>query len=39
MSALALIIEDDEDIAIIFAEALRLVGFEVEIISDGQSSE
>ena len=36
MSDLALIIEDDEDLASIFAEALRGVGFEVEIIADGQ---
>ena len=36
MSELALIIEDDEDLAHIFAEALRGVGFEVEIMPDGQ---
>jgi CheY-like chemotaxis protein len=36
MSKLALIIEDDEDLANIFAEALRGVGFEVEIIADGK---
>lgn len=36
MSELALIIEDDEDLANIFAEALRGVGFEVESISDGR---
>ncbi len=36
MSELALIIEDDEDLANIFAEALRGVGFEVEHIPDGQ---
>ncbi len=36
MSQLALIIEDDEDLAHIFAEALRGVGFEVEILADGQ---
>jgi two-component system, cell cycle response regulator DivK len=35
VSELALIIEDDEDLADIFAEALRGVGFEVELISDG----
>ena len=35
MSALALIIEDDEDLASIFAEALRGVGFDVEHIADG----
>ena len=36
MSEVALIIEDDEDLASIFAEALRGVGFEVEIIADGK---
>src|SRR5215475_12926617 len=36
MSDLALIIEDDEDLANIFAEALRGVGFEVEHIADGK---
>ena len=36
MNELALIIEDDEDLANIFAEALRGVGFEVEHIADGQ---
>jgi CheY-like chemotaxis protein len=36
MSELALIIEDDEDLAHIFAEALRSVGFEVETLQDGQ---
>jgi two-component system, OmpR family, response regulator len=35
MSTLALIVEDDEDLASIFAEALRGVGFEVEHIADG----
>jgi CheY-like chemotaxis protein len=39
MSELALIIEDDEDLASIFAEALRGVGFEVEIIGDGQTAQ
>jgi CheY-like chemotaxis protein len=38
MSELALIIEDDEDLANIFAEALRGVGFEVEIIDDGKTA-
>ncbi len=33
---LALIIEDDEDLSFIFAEALRAAGFEAEIIRDGQ---
>jgi CheY-like chemotaxis protein len=36
MSELALIIEDDEDLANIFAEALRGVGFEVEHVADGK---
>lgn len=36
MSHLALIIEDDEDLASIFAEALRGVGFEVELVADGE---
>jgi len=39
MSELALIIEDDEDLANIFAEALRGVGFEVEHIADGQTAQ
>ena len=39
MSELALIIEDDEDLANIFAEALRGVGFEVEHASDGQKGQ
>jgi two-component system cell cycle response regulator DivK len=38
MSIQALIIEDDEDLASIFAEALRGVGFEVEHVADGQSA-
>jgi len=36
MSELALIIEDDEDLASIFAEALRGIGYEVELIADGK---
>lgn len=36
MGELALIIEDDEDLANIFAEALRGVGFEVEHVVDGR---
>ena len=36
MSTLALIIEDDEDLASIFAEALRGVGFAVEHVTDGR---
>ena len=39
MSELALIIEDDEDLANIFAEALRGVGFDVEHIPDGKKAE
>lgn len=39
MSELALIIEDDEDLANIFAEALRGVGFEVEHVPDGKKAE
>lgn len=36
MSQLALIIEDDEDLASIFAEAMRGVGFDVELVADGR---
>ena len=36
MSKLALIIEDDEDLASIFAEALHGVGYEVELVADGK---
>lgn len=36
MSELALIIEDDADLADIFAEALRSVGFEVDHAADGK---
>ena len=39
MSELALVIEDDEDLANIFAEALRGVGFEVEHVPDGKVAE
>ena len=39
MSELALIIEDDEDLADIFAEALRGVGFEVEQVADGKTAQ
>jgi CheY-like chemotaxis protein len=39
VSTLALIIEDDEDLANIFAEALRGVGFEVEHVADGKTAE
>ncbi len=38
MNELALIIEDDEDLANIFAEALRGVGFQVELVADGQTA-
>src|SRR5688572_4122012 len=31
----ALVVEDDKDICFIFGEALRSVGFEVEIVHDG----
>jgi two-component system cell cycle response regulator DivK len=36
MSELALIIEDDEDLAGIFAEALRGIGYVVEHVADGK---
>lgn len=36
MNKLALIIEDDKDLANIFAEALRGIGFEVENATDGK---
>ncbi len=36
MNTFALIVEDDEDLASIFAEALRGVGFEVEHVADGK---
>jgi two-component system cell cycle response regulator DivK len=39
MSVLALIIEDDEDLADIFAEALHGVDFEVERVTDGRSAQ
>lgn len=39
MSELALIIEDDEDLANIFAEALRGVDFEVEHAADGKKAQ
>lgn len=39
MSPLALIIEDDEDLASIFAEALRGVGFDVELAPDGRAAQ
>jgi two-component system cell cycle response regulator DivK len=39
MSPLALIIEDDEDLANIFVEAVRGVGFDVELVADGKMAE
>jgi len=39
MNELALIVEDDEDLANIFAEALRGVGFDVEHVADGRAAE
>jgi len=36
MSELALIIEDDEDLASIFVEALRGIDYEVEHVADGK---
>ena len=39
MRPLGLIIEDDEDLASIFAEALRGVGFEVEQVADGAAAQ
>lgn len=39
MSELALIIEDDEDLANIFAEALRGVGYNVELAVDGRAAQ
>jgi len=34
----AMIIEDNEDLAIIFAEALQAAGFETDIIQDGETA-
>jgi CheY-like chemotaxis protein len=39
MSQLGLIIEDDEDLASIFAEALRGVGFDIELVADGEAAQ
>ena len=39
MSQLGLIVEDDEDLASIFAEALRGVGFDVELVADGEAAQ
>jgi two-component system cell cycle response regulator DivK len=38
MNKLALVIEDDEDLASIFAEALHGIGLEVENLIDGESA-
>jgi len=38
MNKLALIIEDDEDLASIFAEALHGIGLEVENLTDGETA-
>lgn len=38
MKKLALIIEDDQDLAAIFAEALRGIDFEVENVTDGMQA-
>lgn len=38
MKKLALIIEDDEDLANIFAEALRGIGLEIENVADGSAA-
>lgn len=35
MSTLAFIIEDDQDLSVIFADALESVGYQVELIKDG----
>ena len=35
MSVLAFIIEDDQDLSAIFADALETVGYQVELIKDG----
>lgn len=35
---LAMIIEDNEDLAIIFAEALQAAGFETSIVQDGEQA-
>lgn len=36
MKELALIVEDDFDLGTIFAEALKMSGFDTEVITDGQ---
>ena len=37
-SPLAFIIEDDEDLGVIFAEAIKAAGFDTEIIPDGRQA-
>ncbi len=39
MNQFALVIEDDEDLSIIFSEALQAAGFKTKIIRDGQSAQ
>jgi CheY-like chemotaxis protein len=39
MNRLALIIEDDEDLANIFAEAVRGIGLEIENVTDGAAAQ
>ncbi len=39
MNNLALVIEDDVDLANIFAEAVKAAGFEIEIIRDGLAAQ
>lgn len=39
MKPLALVIEDDEDQALIFAEALKIAGYETETILDGLTAQ
>jgi CheY-like chemotaxis protein len=38
LTTLALIIEDDEDLSDIFAEALRGIGYQVEQLTDGKAA-
>lgn len=38
-TSIALVIEDEEDLATIFSEAIRAAGFTVEIIDDGVAAE
>jgi CheY-like chemotaxis protein len=38
MNELALVIEDDADQALIFAESLRAAGFEPEVVRDGKAA-